>query len=1014
MTGTPINSSARQEKDQGFALVLTLSLMAFILLSVLLMSSLVRIQASALSTSINEIQAKENAQLALALAISQLQTNAGPDQRVSARADILGVPSDGVSPYWTGIWNSRDMASGPTWLVTDVALDDAVQYTAITDASETNETVEVPIRSISSNQSLQTRSIAWWTTEENTKANIKAFFDPNDTLLHHSGTESPNDIRKQISTAALIDKDFNELAGQDVINYGSSNFTSHANKTVDIGQLPMLFSVNAPNTIDSNRTLLKERYFDYTTHSFSTLTNSWDGGFRLDLSHLRRLNSDSSQATIFAEFSHPNYSDWPFLTPGLLEFIHFGAENTSSIVSPRASESYFNDPVGFKIAPIATEFFLIGDFIVRSFQGGISDEVVFFYYISTELLNPYTQQLELDNGTGRFPDDDGDLRIRITGWPYLVIRNLTQDIETILEMPEILTIANSFNDHDSGFMRMNFSPTGSPAAQYQGSNTQGGVWPMNVGFLGYTPETWDVFEIEFTRDVSGIPGGEDFPTTTGDPLVVEFLEYFTNNEDPVLLQVFELYNWGNNGGSLILEYPAISGDHSSRLVNGVSAMGRNSGNRRLNAEQSTFGIHIRPVDEWNDSTFLHEQNQPLDLLLGMADFRQKTVQIDMTDPVAGDGLYWETFPPAEVTTSERGRTDDFFYGIERFGTSRNARIIDLPRGDILSIGSLNSLNFEGFPFRPLGNVFIDDGGSQITPSGSLDEFNPSMAAPDHFSLSQFYDRYFFSSLPNNTSSLSDDDAFSNLPNGWIRRNPMVSRDDDTLNSAESARQLMIAGGFNVNSTSVPAWRAQLLNHLPFNIIETVVGANLNAGGNQWRSVSFSQNFSPIYQTSDYAGNQNFELFTRNIKDSNTTSRNHHTFRQGFRELARENSFDLTESIAIEIVNGIINWVEENGGNPFASVAEFIDSGVLQVALDSVEGINTLDGRRIPTRAPAFVSAGDIIGQLAPRLFARSDTFTIRFLGEYEGTQAIGEATLQRYPADNDDERLFVLHNFRWL
>ncbi len=543
---------------------------------------------------------------------------------------------------------------------------------------------------------------------------------------------------------------------------------------------------------------------------------------------------------------------------------------------------------------------------------------------------------------------------------------------------------------------------------------------MHVGHLGYDPDTWDEFEIEFVRDVSGLPEGAGLPSTEGEPLVIEFLEYFTNSNDPVLVQAFQIENWegGGGGGNLTLNYPAFSGDNSSRLVNGVSAMGRNSGNRRLNSEISTFGIHLRPVDEWNDNSFFHEQTQPLDFLFGLADLRQRSVRIDMSRPESGDGRFWESFPPAEVTTDERGRTDDFFHGIE-FGSpvfSRNARLIDLPRGEVFSMGALNALQFDGFPFRPLGNVFIEEGdpdSATLTPSGSLSEFAPSMASPDHFSLSQFYDRFFFSSLPIDPGAITDDQDLMNLPNGWIRRNPLVPLENGMLASAESSLQLMVTGGFNINSTSAPAWRAQLLNHLPFEVIETVNGSNLEANGDPWRSVSFAHNFHPLYESGDYAENQNFELFERFFKNNNSSSRNHHAFRQGFRELARDGSFDLTGELSEEIVARILDWVEERD-RPFASVAEFADSGILQAAIDSVEGINSLNGRRIPTRAPAHVSAGDILGSLSPRLFARSDTFRIRFYGEHEGAEAMGEATVQRYPVDDSDGRTFVLKDFRWI
>ncbi|WP_264489202.1 hypothetical protein [Luteolibacter arcticus] len=56
--------------------------------------------------------ARANARMALIAAIGQLQETLGPDQRVSATAEILG---EGVKqPHWTGVWRTRQ-ADGSSW-----------------------------------------------------------------------------------------------------------------------------------------------------------------------------------------------------------------------------------------------------------------------------------------------------------------------------------------------------------------------------------------------------------------------------------------------------------------------------------------------------------------------------------------------------------------------------------------------------------------------------------------------------------------------------------------------------------------------------------------------------------------------------------------------------------------------------------------------------------------------------------------------------------------------------------
>lgn len=121
--------------NQGFALVIALSLMAFVLLLLLSITTLVQVESQGAQTVKQRMEAEQAALLSLNIAIGKLQEVAGPDQRVTATASIFGDSNndhvsenpDGssttaasVNPAngnegqgaWVGVWKSDTVAVG--------------------------------------------------------------------------------------------------------------------------------------------------------------------------------------------------------------------------------------------------------------------------------------------------------------------------------------------------------------------------------------------------------------------------------------------------------------------------------------------------------------------------------------------------------------------------------------------------------------------------------------------------------------------------------------------------------------------------------------------------------------------------------------------------------------------------------------------------------------------------------------------------------------------------------------
>lgn len=108
------------KKFQGFALVVTLSLMILLTIVAVGLLSLSAVSLRSSSQGMAKAEARANARLALMLAIGDLQKQLGPDQRVSVTADQRPKPdtNGGESAsavgnrQWTGVYDS--------WLATSV------------------------------------------------------------------------------------------------------------------------------------------------------------------------------------------------------------------------------------------------------------------------------------------------------------------------------------------------------------------------------------------------------------------------------------------------------------------------------------------------------------------------------------------------------------------------------------------------------------------------------------------------------------------------------------------------------------------------------------------------------------------------------------------------------------------------------------------------------------------------------------------------------------------------------
>ena len=110
-------------------MLITITLVAFLVLILVSLATLTRVETQVATNSQHQAQARQNALLALNIAIGQLQRHAGPDQRITGAADLLipsGITIDASTSgtaaraaldtywtasrnrHWTGVWRNTN------------------------------------------------------------------------------------------------------------------------------------------------------------------------------------------------------------------------------------------------------------------------------------------------------------------------------------------------------------------------------------------------------------------------------------------------------------------------------------------------------------------------------------------------------------------------------------------------------------------------------------------------------------------------------------------------------------------------------------------------------------------------------------------------------------------------------------------------------------------------------------------------------------------------------------------
>lgn len=389
-------------KNGGFALIIALSLMSFIVLLTLTMSALLKTQIEESSTGLESDVARNNALLGLQIALGDIQKYAGPDQRTTATADILATTTNAEQNFFTGVWNSAapDPITAATkgtflrWLVSQpfgaaAALPQSLpasttyplgKVALVIDHSGSASPVDpVEVEKISAPNSLGTGNYAYWVGDDGVKAKANLPYKSRNLSFDDTYADYTNSAQNLVASPRYGIEHFDTVPtdGTDYSQYKDS-LNDLASTRQDFQSLmKKIISKDQVQLIDTSITRkfdkINDTYFhDFTTHSMGLLTNTAKGGLKEDLSlafeygikksadsviipNTTGLTGDDRYIFTMPNFSHPRVAGlitilgprWDLLQEHYNLYKGLGMEYEFPLQVPPAADAVDRHPVQY-------------------------------------------------------------------------------------------------------------------------------------------------------------------------------------------------------------------------------------------------------------------------------------------------------------------------------------------------------------------------------------------------------------------------------------------------------------------------------------------------------------------------------------------------------------------------------------------------------------------------------------------------------------------------------------------
>lgn len=898
-----------RKNQRGFALIITIVLVAFLVLIVVGLGIFSRVETTVASNAQDVAAARQNALMGLNIALGDLQRYAGKDRAVTATAEHFAPTAPhNQKRFYTGVWNT--VAGFERWLVSDQAPDpttapapgwndgddvllvgtNTLGSTTPTDFhvyAERRDVTSTGIPGFPAAASRQIGQYAYWVSDEGAKLNLSLASEVSD--LGYTGAALPTPVNTFFATVEDRDRVSQRFAHRvGLETFAEFTLLSEADpasllrwNTLDkVVSLPQAQFATALGVDATARDYLKARFHDFTVSSYGVLSDSNNGDLRDNWSDI--AGASLPQA----------WRDYLNFRPtaagaGVLPQIRLGDVETLS--------GYYS------IRPLFTEL-AIDVVPYRRVADGV---LVIRMRIRVELANPYALPIYQNAA----PPDDG----------YIV---------DLSDLPDITVTPQGASAIPVNLQNL-----------FNASETATGRWRLPITTI-LNPGEVRVIELERTLVTSDTVADVTPSDSTDDQL-----RYDSVGTGPYALDV--TIEWPGDAVSALSVYQNIP-----------------------------FGVFARDYQAWAGDDFTSDG---FSFHAAVNQLLENWVELtkDNSEPTIADAvdLRWQTldFSTAEIRNYFDNSSGDFttppsprvlaqntqFRAADFFVAAATLpQIFDLPTGPATPVGLFSVGELAHMPMPQDVSSFVD----ARVPAFAL-------GRPEAGGTNEFFDRAIF--IPVNAEwnygELLPNTRYLPVVHGKFGEPTLAE-----LQGQEAALFLLAKGSFNVNSTSIPAWRGILARSLVDWVDWQGVGLNGSAA-------PFPPVLNPIISrphTSHY---------------SNNASAND---RFAMRLLTNPEVTALATQIVVQI---------RARANPFESVEEFFTSPVLETAITAA-GLNPGATPIRQRGGEKWVTPDRLAMALAPFLSARSDTFVVRAYGASKNpvTQAVEgqawlEAVVQRTP-----------------